>query len=173
MLPGRCDGFGLGRLGGACTELTGWFKELVAQVLQLADGRRCLGDAAPTAAGPIEHGPDQRQAGGLAGELADDLDAPAGFPEGAFDWSAGCVSSARAGSASARWSSTRSSHESQVVRRGNRRLHHRTAASSDPCQGRRKTPGISTQFRANTLFPLIFRDYSMRIDGSARHLERT
>jgi len=33
----------------------------------------------------IEHGPDQRQAGGLAGEPADDLEATAGFPEGAFD----------------------------------------------------------------------------------------
>jgi hypothetical protein len=85
MLRGRCDGLGLGCLGGAGTELTGWFKELVAEVLQLADGRRCLGEAAPTAAGPIEHGPDQRQAGGLAGEPADDLDATAGFPEGAFD----------------------------------------------------------------------------------------
>ena len=84
MLRGRWDGLGLGRLGGAGTELTGWFKELVAEVLQLADGRRCLGEAAPTAAGPIEHGPDQRQAGGLAGEPADDLDATAGFPEGAF-----------------------------------------------------------------------------------------
>ena len=61
--------------------MTGWFKELVAEVLQLADGRRCLGDAAPSAAGPNEHGPDQRQAGGLAGEPADDLDATAGFPK--------------------------------------------------------------------------------------------
>jgi hypothetical protein len=60
MLRGRCDGFGLGRLGGACTELTGWFKELVAQVLQLADGRRCLGDAAPTAGRRADPGRPRR-----------------------------------------------------------------------------------------------------------------
>src|ERR1700756_2506774 len=38
MLRGRCAGLFLGRLGSAGTQLRGWFKELMAEVLQLADG---------------------------------------------------------------------------------------------------------------------------------------
>ena len=40
---------------------------------------------APAPAGPIEHGPDQAQAGAFAGEPADDLDPSAGLAEGALD----------------------------------------------------------------------------------------
>ena len=42
-------------------------------------------NAAPPGGGPVEDGPDQRQAAGLAGQPADDLDAAAGLAEGALD----------------------------------------------------------------------------------------
>ncbi len=41
--------------------------------------------ASPSTAGPVEHGPHERQAGAFAGEPADDLHPPAGLAEGAFD----------------------------------------------------------------------------------------
>jgi hypothetical protein len=74
MLGGGCDGF----VGG------GWV-ELAAEFLEFVDGGGGHGDASPAAAGPVEHGPDQVQAGAFAGEPADDLDPPAGLTEGALD----------------------------------------------------------------------------------------
>ena len=44
-----------------------------------------LGDAAPAAAGAVKHGPDQAQAGALAGQPADHLGASAGLSEGPLD----------------------------------------------------------------------------------------
>jgi len=63
----------------------GRVEELVAQVLQQAQRSRGHGESAPAAAGSVKHRPDQRQAGALAGEPADDLHAPAGLAEGALD----------------------------------------------------------------------------------------
>jgi hypothetical protein len=41
--------------------------------------------AAPAAGGPVQDGPDQGQAGGLAGQAADDLGAAEGLAEGPLD----------------------------------------------------------------------------------------
>jgi hypothetical protein len=63
----------------------GRVEELVAQVLQQAQRSRGHAESAPATAGSVKHRPDQRQAGALAGEPADDLGAPAGLAEGPFD----------------------------------------------------------------------------------------
>ncbi len=56
-----------------------------AQVVQEAEPGGGHGESAPTAGGPIEHGPHEGQAAGLAGQPADDLGAAAGLAEGALD----------------------------------------------------------------------------------------
>jgi hypothetical protein len=62
-----------------------WVQELAAQVLQQAQRSGVMVSPRQPAAGPVKHGPDQRQAGALAGKPADDLHAPAGLAEGALD----------------------------------------------------------------------------------------
>src|SRR5215468_11572594 len=76
---------GLGRCDGAWPQLTGWFEQRAAQVLQEPQAIWGHGQAAPAAGGPVEHGPDQGEAAGLAGQPADDLDAAAGLAEGSLD----------------------------------------------------------------------------------------
>src|SRR5262249_16141993 len=51
------------------------------QVLQEPQAIWGHGQAAPAAGGPVEHGPDQGEAAGLAGQPADDLDPAAGSPK--------------------------------------------------------------------------------------------
>jgi hypothetical protein len=62
-----------------------WVEELAAQVLQQAQALGGHGEPAPAAGGPVQDGPHQRQAAGLAGQPADHLGPAAGFPEGALD----------------------------------------------------------------------------------------
>ena len=50
----------------------------------LRDGLGGHRDAAPAAAGELQHGPDQRQRAGLAGQAADDLGAAADLDERAL-----------------------------------------------------------------------------------------
>src|SRR5215468_9351732 len=76
---------GLGRCDGAWPQLTGWFEQRATQVLQEPQAIWGHGQAAPAAGGPVEHGPDQGEAAGLAGQPADDLDAAAGLAEGSLD----------------------------------------------------------------------------------------
>jgi hypothetical protein len=77
----------VGGLGGdgAWPEVAGWFEQRAAQVLQEPQAARSHGQAAPATGGPVQDGPDQGQATGLAGEPADDLDSPARFAEGSLD----------------------------------------------------------------------------------------
>ena len=70
---------------GAWPELAGRFEQRAAQVLQQAQAVAGHGQAAPAAGGPVQDGPDQGQAGGLAGKPADDLGAAAGLAEGPLD----------------------------------------------------------------------------------------
>src|SRR5262249_1618786 len=81
-LCGGSDSFwliiGLGCCDGAWPQLTGWFEQRAAQVLQEPQAIWGHGQAAPAAGGPVEHGPDQGEAAGLAGQPADDLDPAAG-----------------------------------------------------------------------------------------------
>src|SRR5262245_44440634 len=88
-LCGGSDSFwliiGLGRCDGAWPQLTGWFEQRAAQVLQEPQAIWGHGQAAPAAGGPVEHGPDQGEAAGLAGQPADDLDPAAGLAEGSLD----------------------------------------------------------------------------------------
>src|SRR5262249_54903828 len=88
-LCGGSDSFwliiGLGRCDGAWPQLTGWFEQRAAQVLQEPQALGGHGQAAPAAGGPVENGPDQGEAAGLAGEPADDLDPSAGLAEGPLD----------------------------------------------------------------------------------------
>jgi hypothetical protein len=58
---------------------------LAAETLDPGDGLGGDDDAAPAAAGEFEHGPDQRQGRGLAGEAADHLGAAADLDEGALE----------------------------------------------------------------------------------------
>jgi hypothetical protein len=61
-------------------------KQRAAQVLQEPQAVGGHGHlSAPAAGGTVEHGPDQGEAAGLAGELADDLDPAAGLAEGFFN----------------------------------------------------------------------------------------
>ena len=76
---------GLGGGDGAWPHLGGWFEQGPAQVLQQAQAIGGHGQAAPAAGGPVEHGPDQGEAAGLAGQPADDLDPAAGLSERSFD----------------------------------------------------------------------------------------
>src|SRR6185312_11244517 len=72
----------LGGGDGAWPELARRVEERAAQVLQQPQAVAGHGQPAPAAGGPVQHGPDQGQAGGLAGEPADDLGAAAGLAEG-------------------------------------------------------------------------------------------
>src|SRR5215208_7283843 len=56
-----------------------------AEAFDLGDGSRAHHDAAPAAAGELEHGPDQAERAGLAGEAADHLGAAADLDEGALE----------------------------------------------------------------------------------------
>src|SRR6266516_3239309 len=88
-LCGGSDSFwliiGLGRCDGAWPQLPGWFEQRAAQVLQLRQPVGGHGEAAPAGRGPVQDGPHEGEAAGLAGEPADDLDSPAGLAEGALD----------------------------------------------------------------------------------------
>jgi hypothetical protein len=70
---------------GAWPEVAGRVEQRAAQVLQQPQAIGRHGQAAPAAGGPVQHGPDQGEAGGLAGEPPDDLGAPAGLAEGPLD----------------------------------------------------------------------------------------
>src|SRR5437762_3294415 len=70
---------------GAWPELAGRVEQRAAQVLEQPQAIGRHGQAAPAAGGPVQHGPDQAQAAGLAGEPADDLSAAAGLAEGPLD----------------------------------------------------------------------------------------
>ena len=89
MLGGCSDSFGvifgLGGGHGAWPQLGGRLEQRAAQVLELAQAGGGHGEAAPAAGGPVQYGPDQGEAAGLAGEPADDLDPAAGLAEGALD----------------------------------------------------------------------------------------
>ena len=76
---------GLAGGDGAWPQLGGRFEQGAAQVLQEAQPVAGHGQAAPAGRGPVQDGPDQGEAAGLAGEPADDLGAAAGLPEGALD----------------------------------------------------------------------------------------
>src|SRR3954447_14614780 len=56
-----------------------------AEAFDLGDGARGHDDAAPAAAGELEHGPDQAERAGLAGEAPDHLRAAPNFDEGALE----------------------------------------------------------------------------------------
>src|SRR6266487_4128455 len=88
-LCGGSDSFwliiGLGRCDGAWPQLPGWFEQRAAQVLQQPQPVGGHGEAAPAGRGPVQDGPHEGEAAGLAGEPADDLDSPAGLAEGALD----------------------------------------------------------------------------------------
>jgi len=73
--------------GGYCAwpELAGRVEQGAAQVLQEAQAVAGHGQAAPASGGPVQDGPDQGEAGGLAGEPADHLGAAAGLAEGRLD----------------------------------------------------------------------------------------
>lgn len=71
---GGSDGFGviagLGGADGAWPQPGGWFEQGPAQVLQQAQAIGGHGHAAPAGRGPVQHGPDQGEAAGLAGQPA-------------------------------------------------------------------------------------------------------
>src|SRR2546430_17739049 len=69
----------------AWPELAGRVEQRAAQVLQQPEAVAGHGQAAPAAGGPVQDGPDQGEAAGLAGEPADDLGAAAGLAEGPLD----------------------------------------------------------------------------------------
>jgi hypothetical protein len=70
---------------GAWLQLAGWFEQGPAQVVQEPEAVGGHGQAAPAAGGPVEDGPYEGEAAGLAGEAADDLGAAAGLAEGPLD----------------------------------------------------------------------------------------
>src|SRR6266699_3617097 len=70
---------------GTWPELAGRVEQRAAQVLQQPEPVGGHGQAAPAAGGTVQDGPDQAQAGGLAGQAADDLGAAAGLAEGPLD----------------------------------------------------------------------------------------
>jgi len=70
---------------GAWPQLARRVEQRAAQVLQVAQAVAGHGQAAPAAGGAIENGPHEGEAGGLAGEAADDLGAAAGLAEGPLD----------------------------------------------------------------------------------------
>jgi hypothetical protein len=77
--------FRLGDGGGARPERAWRVEQGPAQVLQQPQAVAGHGQAAPSAGGPVEHGPDQGEAAGLAGEPTDDLGAASSLAEGALD----------------------------------------------------------------------------------------
>ena len=89
MLGGGADILGAvvvpGDGDGSWPELAWRVEQRAAQVLQQADAVAGHGQAAPAAGGPVQDGPDQGEAAGLAGEAADDLDPAAGLAEGPLD----------------------------------------------------------------------------------------
>ena len=89
MLSGGCDILGAvvvpGGGDGAWPQLAGRFEQRAAQVLEQPQAVAGHGQAAPAAGGPVQDGPDQGQAGGLAGQAADDLGPAAGLAEGPLD----------------------------------------------------------------------------------------
>src|SRR5215467_13237809 len=89
MLGGGADILGAvvvpGRGDGAWPELARRVEQRAAQVLEQPESVAGHGQAAPAAGGAVQHGPDQGEAGGLAGKPADDLGAAAGLPEGPLD----------------------------------------------------------------------------------------
>jgi hypothetical protein len=82
-LPGMLGGGGDGLVDYLLWH--GRVEELAAEVLEQAQPFGGHGEAGPAAAGPVQHRPDQRQAGGLAGQPADHLGSPSGLPEGPLD----------------------------------------------------------------------------------------
>jgi hypothetical protein len=64
---------GLTRGGGMWPKLAGWFEQGSAQALQEPEPGWGHGQAAPAAGGPVQDGPHEADAAGLAGEAADDL----------------------------------------------------------------------------------------------------
>ena len=76
---------GLAGGDGAWPELGGRFEQRAAQVLQQPQAVGGHVQAAPAAGGPVQDGPDEGEAAGLAGEPADDLGPAAGLAEGALD----------------------------------------------------------------------------------------
>src|ERR1700750_3183467 len=89
MLSGGCDILGAvvvpDGCDGAWPELAGRVEQGAAQVLQQPEAVAGHGQAAPAAGGAVQDGPDQGEAGGLAGTPADDLGAAAGLAEGPLD----------------------------------------------------------------------------------------
>jgi len=89
MLGGGADILGAvvvsGGGDGAWPELAGRVEQRAAQVLQQPEPVAGHGQAAPAAGGPVQDGPDQGEAAGLAGQAADDLGAAAGLAEGPLD----------------------------------------------------------------------------------------
>ena len=73
---------GLAGGDGAWPELAGWVEQRAAQVLQEPQAVGGHVHAPPAAGRPVQDGPDQGEAAGLAGEPADDLGAAAGLAEG-------------------------------------------------------------------------------------------
>jgi hypothetical protein len=77
-LRDRSDSFwdvaGRGLGYGAWPELAGWVEQRAAQILQEPEAGCGHGQPAPVGRGPVEDGPDQGEAAGLAGESADDVD---------------------------------------------------------------------------------------------------
>src|SRR5438094_4836818 len=80
MLRGGCDSFG----EHVVVVDEDVVEQLTAEFGEEADRGNGLVDASPAAAGSVEHGPHQRQAGPFAGESADDLHSAAGLTEGAL-----------------------------------------------------------------------------------------
>src|SRR4029077_18703114 len=70
---------------GAWPELAGRIEQRSAQVLQQPEAVAGHGQPAPAPGGPVQDRPHQGEAGGLAGEAADDLGAAAGLTEGPLD----------------------------------------------------------------------------------------
>src|SRR5437868_14201060 len=70
---------------GARPELAGRFEQRPAQILEETEPVAGHGQAAPSAGGAVQDGPDRGEAAGLAGQAADDLGAAAGLAEGPLD----------------------------------------------------------------------------------------
>ncbi len=66
-------------------QLGWWIVQCAAQVGQQPQPGRGHGEPAPTGRCPVEHRPDQGDAGVLTGQPADDLDPAAGLAEAALD----------------------------------------------------------------------------------------
>ena len=89
MLGGGADILGMVVVpcGGSSArpELTGRVEQGAAQVLQQAQAVGRHGQPAPATGCPVQDGPDQGEAAGLAGQAPDDLGAAAGLAEGPLD----------------------------------------------------------------------------------------